>query len=240
MYYITDILTFFILKIENIFLLKKWLFKKIIMETSVNKILILDDDIGFLQSLKFYLEKSGFIVRTSTNVNQTWDILSSYYPDLFIVDILIKDQNGYDFIKQLRINEYFCLVPIIVLTVCGMTEDRIRGYKSGCDSYLTKPFDSEELLILVRRLLVRHIQTLYSTQTSHITKKKYTHDLNLTQTEQKILSLIINGLMNKEIAAKLNVGVRNVEKYVTRLFKKTKTTSRTELVRFALENQIVT
>nr|YP_009545965.1 hypothetical two component transcriptional regulator Ycf29 [Glaucocystis incrassata]ASQ40026.1 hypothetical two component transcriptional regulator Ycf29 [Glaucocystis incrassata] len=208
------------------------------METAVNKILILDDDIGFLQAIKFYLEKSGFVVRTSSNINEAWEIISNYYPDLFIIDILVKDQNGYDFIKQLRINKYFSLVPIIVLTVCGMTQDRIQGYKSGCDSYLTKPFDSEELLILIRRLMVRHIQTLYLNQSSSINNNIYINDINFTPTEQKILNLIINGLMNKQIAVKLNVGVRNVEKYVTRLFKKTKTTSRTELVRFALENHL--
>lgn len=59
--------------------------------------------------------------------------------------------------------------------------------------------------------------------------------INFTPREQSVLDLVSQGLMNKEIARRLKTGVRNVEKYVSRLFSKTGTNSRTELVRFALE-----
>jgi DNA-binding NarL/FixJ family response regulator len=60
--------------------------------------------------------------------------------------------------------------------------------------------------------------------------------IDLTPREQSVLELVSKGLMNKEIARQLNTSVRNIEKYVSRLFSKTGTNSRTELVRFALEN----
>jgi DNA-binding NarL/FixJ family response regulator len=64
--------------------------------------------------------------------------------------------------------------------------------------------------------------------------------IDLTPREQSVLDLVAEGLMNKEIASRLETSVRNVEKYVSRLFSKTGTNSRTELVRFALEHGMVT
>jgi len=64
--------------------------------------------------------------------------------------------------------------------------------------------------------------------------------LDLTPREQSVLNLVAKGLMNKEIARELETSVRNVEKYVSRLFSKTTTNSRTELVRYALEHGLVT
>jgi DNA-binding NarL/FixJ family response regulator len=63
--------------------------------------------------------------------------------------------------------------------------------------------------------------------------------IDLTPREQSVLDLVAEGLMNKEIASRLDTSVRNVEKYVSRLFSKTGTNSRTELVRFALEHGLV-
>jgi DNA-binding NarL/FixJ family response regulator len=63
--------------------------------------------------------------------------------------------------------------------------------------------------------------------------------IDFTPREQSVLNLVTEGLMNKEIARRLETSVRNVEKYVSRLFSKTGTNSRTELVRFALENGLV-
>ena len=64
--------------------------------------------------------------------------------------------------------------------------------------------------------------------------------LNFTPREDSVLQLVAEGLMNKEIARQLETSIRNVEKYVSRLFIKTGTSSRTELVRYALENHLVT
>ena len=74
------------------------------------------------------------------------------------------------------------------------------------------------------------------TQKTSIAQSTAPFNIDLTPREQSVLNLVAEGLMNKEIARRLDTSVRNVEKYVSRLFSKTGTNSRTELVRFALEH----
>jgi DNA-binding NarL/FixJ family response regulator len=175
--------------------------------------------------------------------------------------------DGYQFLKQLRDDVRFKALPVVFLTARGMTGDRIQGYQAGCDAYLPKPFDPDELVAIVENLIDRRtttrneanensespdiadmarqiaeIRTLLTQRgipgqfTSTATKTASPLQVDLTPREQSVLDLVAEGLMNKEIARRLNTSVRNVEKYVSRLFSKTGTNSRTELVRFALEN----
>jgi DNA-binding NarL/FixJ family response regulator len=145
----------------------------------------------------------------------------------------------------------------VFLTARGMTKDRIQGYKSGVDAYLSKPFDPDELVAIVTNLLgrratlaenggneanladlasqVAEIKSLLTHRTGIATTLSPVH-IDFTPREQSVLNLVAQGLMNKEIARRLETSVRNVEKYVSRLFSKTGTNSRTELVRYALEN----
>jgi DNA-binding NarL/FixJ family response regulator len=138
-----------------------------------------------------------------------------------------------------------------------MTSDRIEGYNAGCDAYISKPFDPEELEAVVKNALARRQATAEASgetakleelvqdvkaikeqlsQTSHLVPTPSPIKIELTPREQSVLDLVAEGLMNKEIAGRLDTRVRNVEKYVSRLFSKTGTNSRTELVRFALKH----
>jgi DNA-binding NarL/FixJ family response regulator len=144
-----------------------------------------------------------------------------------------------------------------------MKSDRIQGYDAGCDAYLPKPFDPDELVAIVTRLLkqradskstvsegdvnladlsrqIAEIQAELTRGRGGIVQTPPPMKLDFTPREQSVLDLVVDGLMNKEIARRLDTSVRNVEKYVSRLFIKTDTNSRTELVRFALEHGLTT
>jgi DNA-binding NarL/FixJ family response regulator len=172
---------------------------------------------------------------------------------------MMPQVDGYQFLQKLREEPRFKTLPVVLLTAKGMTTDRISGYQAGCDAYLPKPFDPEELLAIVENLLERRkslqttngeeenldIAALASqiaeikamlTGKSAIAKTTSLIKIDLTPREQSVLDLVAKGLMNKEIARDLKTSVRNVEKYVSRLFTKTGTNSRTELVRYALEH----
>jgi DNA-binding NarL/FixJ family response regulator len=181
-------------------------------------------------------------------------------PDLVITDIMMPQVSGLEFLKQLRDDPRFETLPVVFLTARGMTNDRIQGYDAGCDAYLPKPFDPDELVAIVTRLLKqraaartsssdadvaelsRQIAEIRSilTQRGAIAQTPAPMKLDFTPREQSVLDLVVDGLMNKEIARRLDTSVRNVEKYVSRLFSKTGTNSRTELVRFALEHGLIT
>ncbi|XLQ11118.1 MAG: response regulator transcription factor [cyanobacterium endosymbiont of Epithemia adnata isolate EadnSB Bon19] len=222
------------------------------------KILLVDDEPGIRQSTQAYLEYSGdFEVKVASNVNQAWEIIEKNIPDLVISDIMMPQVDGYQFLQKLREHAKYKTLPVVFLTARGMTPDRIRGYQSGCDAYLSKPFDPEELEAIIKSLLERRQVSIQSSseatkleeiaqeirelkaqivQQPHLVTTPPPLKIELTPREQSVLDLVAEGLMNKEIAVRLNTSVRNVEKYVSRLFGKTGTNSRTELVRFSLKH----
>lgn len=224
------------------------------------QLLLVDDEPGLREAVKDYLEASNFNVQVSSNARDAWEWMQQNTPDLVISDIMMPQVDGYQFLKQLRDDTRFQTLPVIFLTAKGMTGDRIQGYQAGVDAYLPKPFDPDELVAIVENLLARRAAKTSSgveegetpdlaelasqiaqikallTQKTAIAQTTAPFNIDLTPREQSVLNLVAEGLMNKEIARRLDTSVRNVEKYVSRLFSKTGTNSRTELVRFALEH----
>jgi len=226
--------------------------------TAPISLLLVDDEPGVRESVQAFLEDSGdFKVDLAANATEAWDYLQHQLPALVISDIMMPQVDGYQFLGQLRGDPRFQSLPVVFLTARGMTGDRIQGYQTGCDAFLSKPFDPDELEAIVRNLLARQqassdagsdaskLQEIYQEiralkeqigQPSGIQTTPSPIKLDFTPREQSVLDLVAQGLMNKEIAAQLKTSVRNVEKYVSRLFTKTGTNSRTELVRFALQH----
>jgi DNA-binding NarL/FixJ family response regulator len=221
-------------------------------------LLLVDDEPGVRVSVKEYLEEvGGFSVQVASHADEAWQMLQHKTPDLVISDIMMPKVDGYEFLKRLRDDARFKSLPVIFLTARGMTTDRIQGYQAGVDAYLPKPFDPDELVAIVENLLERRATSTSDTagsteleqiaqqiaairamldQRNGITQTPPPIRIDFTPREQSVLDLVAEGLMNKEIARRLDTSVRNVEKYVSRLFSKTGTNSRTELVRYALEH----
>ena len=221
------------------------------------KLLLVDDEPGLREAVQAYLEDSGYIVQVASSAKDAWEFLQQQLPDLVISDVMMPQVDGYQFLKQMRDDDRFKATPVIFLTARGMKADRISGYNAGCDAYLSKPFDPDELIAIVQNLLERRTAAVATSQnpemegiakqiaaelrgmlhpTSGIVRTPPPIRIDLTPREQSVLDLVAAGLMNKEIAKQLETSVRNVEKYVSRLFGKTGTNSRTELVRYALEH----
>jgi DNA-binding NarL/FixJ family response regulator len=230
--------------------------------SETQQLLLVDDEPGIRQSVQAYLEDNeGWTVTAASNAEEAWQTIEVQVPDLIISDIMMPQVNGYEFLQRLREDPRYRSIPVVFLTARGMTSDRIKGYEAGCDAYLAKPFDPEELEAIVRNLLSKN-KSASSNNDSSTDLEKIAKELveikaklddklstnagitvtpspikiDLTPREQSVLDLVAQGLMNKEIARELNTSVRNVEKYVSRLFGKTGTNSRTELVRFALQH----
>lgn len=231
------------------------------MSESTGKVLLVDDEAGLREAVQAYLEDSGFAVDVASNATEGWEQLQISTPDVLISDIMMPQVDGYQFLAQVREDPRYKSLPVIFLTARGMTSDRIQGYNAGADAYLPKPFDPEELVAIVTNLIdrqaarkpeggelpdiaamakqIEEIKALL-TQKGSIAKTPPPIRIDFTPREQDVLNRVAEGLMNKEIASRLDTSVRNVEKYVSRLFSKTGTNSRTELVRYALEHGLVT
>jgi len=230
------------------------------MADETGHVLLVDDEPGLREAVQAYLEDSGFSVEVANNAQEGWQRLQERMPDVLISDIMMPQVDGYQFLAQVREDPRFKGLPVIFLTARGMTSDRIQGYNAGCDAYLPKPFDPEELVAIVSNLMQRRVEQAPDagktpdiatmarqieeirallSQKGSISQSPTPIRIDLTPREQSVLDLVAEGLMNKEIARRLDTSVRNVEKYVSRLFSKTGTNSRTELVRYALEHGLV-
>nr|YP_009313181.1 Hypothetical protein ycf29 [Dermonema virens]SCW21435.1 Hypothetical protein ycf29 [Dermonema virens] len=214
------------------------------------KILLVDDDLTLLSSVSSYLVHEGFSVDTAYTVSLAIKMLTKINYNLIISDIVLPGQNGYSLIDYVHKQNHMVSLPFIFLTAKGMTKDRILGYDLGCHAYLTKPFDPAELVSIIKNILMKekrkHILnisaqdiTSYSDKSSLILEKDEKMISSLTEREKCVLQFVLLGMTNKEIAAKLDVTVRNVEKYVSRLLSKTNTRNRTQLAQYFYNQRVL-
>ncbi len=117
------------------------------------KILIIEDEKLLADSLKTLLERKGFTVECVYDGETGEEYARTGVYDLLILDVMMPRMNGYEVARSVRAKR--CGTPILMLTARSSLEDRIEGLNAGADYYLTKPFDSRELLACVGALLRR-------------------------------------------------------------------------------------
>ncbi len=116
------------------------------------KILIVDDDINICELLRLYLEKEGFEAEVVTNGLQAIDKFNSTAPDLVLLDIMLPGLDGWQICREIRKTSQ---TPIIMLTAKGETFDKVLGLELGADDYITKPFETKEVMARIKAVLRR-------------------------------------------------------------------------------------
>lgn len=223
-------------------------------------ILVAEDDLGTRLSISDYLELSGYSVITAENGREALGLVEEYQPHLIVTDIAMPEMDGYELIRRVRVKPAFRLLPVIFLTARNSIQERIRGYQLGCDNYLPKPFDLQELGAVIRALLERSqlIQSEWRTRvpaelaiaepsllesasasSAVASATANSFKIDFTQREHQVLELLPEGLSNAQIGDRLHLSPRTVEKYVSSLLRKTETNNRAELVRFVMENHLL-
>ena len=119
------------------------------------KIFIIEDEPSIIQLVQHNLEKEGFIIASSENGNEGLKQLKKFEPNLLLLDWMLPDLSGIEICKNIRKDNKFKTLPIIMLTAKGEEEDKIKGLESGADDYLTKPFSYKELLARIKAILRR-------------------------------------------------------------------------------------
>ncbi|HRK91695.1 MAG TPA: response regulator transcription factor, partial [Anaerolineales bacterium] len=115
-------------------------------------ILIVDDERRMVSLLQSYLMQEGFRVVTAHNGREALEVADRENPDLVVLDIMMPEMNGYDFLYAHRAGKD---TPIIMLTAKVEDEDKVVGLELGADDYVTKPFKPRELMARVRNVLRR-------------------------------------------------------------------------------------
>lgn len=116
------------------------------------KILIVDDDENICELLRLYLEKDSFSTVVANDGEQALKCVSIHNPDLILLDIMLPVLDGWQVCREIRKNSN---VPIIMLTAKGETFDKVLGLELGADDYVTKPFDSKEVVARIKAVLRR-------------------------------------------------------------------------------------
>lgn len=216
-------------------------------------ILVADDDLGTRLSISDYLENAGYLIIAAENGQEALNLVEEYQPHLIVTDITMPRMDGYEFVQRIRQRPASRLIPVVFLTARTETHERVRGYQLGCDVYLEKPFELQELGAVVRNLLER-LQMIEAEWRSRTSPSVGAHDgevdatpspqapfplLDLTDREQDVLSWLVHGLSNAQIGERLHLSPRTIEKHVSSLLRKTDTNNRSELVRLAMEYHLV-
>ena len=126
------------------------------MQEAEKHILVVDDDTRLRSLLQRYLREQNFLVSAAKDVAEAEMFLENYTFDILIVDIMMPKVTGTEFLKKIRENNN--MIPVILLTAMGDTDDRIRGLEYGADDYVAKPFEPKELVLRINNILRRTIK----------------------------------------------------------------------------------
>lgn len=117
------------------------------------KVLVCDDERHIVRLIQVNLEKSGYQVVTAYDGKEGLEKIRSEKPNLVVLDVMMPYMDGFEVLKSLRREPETEQLPVVMLTAKAQDKDVFEGYHYGADMYLTKPFNPQELLTFVKRIL---------------------------------------------------------------------------------------
>src|ERR1700761_6218690 len=118
-------------------------------------VLIVEDDPEVRSLVEYTLAKEKFKVHTAENGRQALDLLDTMTPDVITLDLMLPDIHGLECCKKLRADPRFQSVSVLMLTALDSLDDIVKGFETGADDYLVKPFQLPELVARIKALLRR-------------------------------------------------------------------------------------
>jgi DNA-binding response OmpR family regulator len=140
------------------------------------KILLAEDDLNLGVLLVDYLEAEGFDVKLCKDGEMALKAFQVNQFDLCLLDVMMPKMDGFSLAKGIRLKDH--KVPVIFITAKSLKEDKLKGYGSGADDYITKPFDEEELLWKIKAFIRRIPENKIQTRAEIIPLGKYVFDFN--------------------------------------------------------------
>jgi two-component system alkaline phosphatase synthesis response regulator PhoP len=145
-----------------------------------HSILLVEDEEHLHEALKLNLEMEGYEVDSAFDGGEALKKIQSAHYDLLILDIMLPSLDGFSITERMRLNNN--LTPILILSAKNTSANRVQGLKLGADDYLTKPFNLEELLLRVAKLIQKNVQqTNASPQMDSYQFKGHAIDFNASE-----------------------------------------------------------
>ena len=210
---------------------------------------IVEDEMPIITLLKYNLEKEGHKISYAINGEDALREIKDKSPDLIILDWMLPDISGVEVCKNLKRNNLLKNIPVIMLTAKGEEEDKLKGFETGADDYVTKPFSQKELSARVNALLKRakpsvtaDIVEFEDLKIDRIQKRVYRADkqVKVGPTEFKLIDFLIKSpkrvysreqLLNSVWGDDIYVESRTIDVHIRRLRKAINIDGKKDLIR---------
>jgi DNA-binding NarL/FixJ family response regulator len=208
--------------------------------------MIVDDHAILRDGLKniFDMEEDIIVIGEAVSSEDALNQIEKWHPDIVLMDINLPGRNGLEVIGELKGKSH--TAKILVLTMHSNEEYLMTAIREGADGYLIKDTPSRQLIEAVRTVAsgesVIHpslTKKLLLYHQLHDKRNDKKNDNELTEREREVLICLVEGMSNKEIADKLFISDKTVKIHVSKIFKKLSVKSRSQVVIYAVQNQLV-
>lgn len=205
--------------------------------------MLIDDHTVLRDGLKsiFEMEEDIIVVGEAESAEMAIKEVGLLKPDVILMDINLPDQNGVVLTRQIK--EQFKEIKVLILTMHSHEEYFMSAIREGADGYLLKDAPSEQVVGAVRTVMrgeaVIHPTMTKKLLTFHQQQNNGVKETELTEREKEVLTCLVQGLSNKEIAKNLFISDKTVKIHVSKIFKKINVKSRSQAVIHAIQYQLV-
>jgi len=189
-------------------------------------VFVVDDDPSVRSSLKFLMSSVGLQVESFDSADALLQRKLPDTPSCLVLDVRLRGLSGLDFQRELAARN--CHLPIIFMTGHGDIPMSVRAMKAGAVEFLTKPFRDQDLLDAVRIALEKDRERRERKKELSDLKERFN---SLTPREQKVISMVVSGMLNKQIADQLGTAENTVKVHRSRAMEKMQAQSVPELVK---------
>lgn len=224
-------------------------------------VLVVEDEKSISTLIQYNLEKEGFKVLISETGEEGFELIKKNLPDLVLLDWMLPDLSGIDICRQIKKDTKLKSIPVIMLTAKSEETDKIRGFETGADDYVTKPFSTKELILRIKALLKRvkpslteDVVSFKNIKIDRLARRVYRGDkeIKLGPTEYNLLNFFIKNptrvysreqLLNQVWGNDIYVESRTVDVHIRRLRKAINLDDQDDLIRtvrsagYALDSQ---
>lgn len=192
------------------------------------RVCLVDDDPAVLRGLVRLLEAAGFTARAYLSAETLLQDVQHIRPSCVIADLRLPGIDGLGLQQALSMAGF--PVPMVFISGANDVRSSVRAMRGGAVDFLTKPFTEDELLDALRRALLRARELVERTATAAVFED---HLASLTARERQVFALLIEGLMNKQIAWQLGIAEKTVKIHRARIMRKMEVRSLAQLARTA-------
>lgn len=196
--------------------------------TTLPIVFIVDDDVSVRESLELLVRNENWTPEVFASAQEFLNHQRRLAPSCLVLDLSLPGLNGLELQKHLAAEHID--IPIIFITGHGDVPQTVQAMKAGALEFLAKPFDSDELVSAIRNALERNRIALIQNEEMKQLRDRYA---TLTPREQQVMSLVVSGLLNKQVGGELGISEITVKAHRGQVMQKMKVNSLADLVRMA-------